>query len=418
MMPGMAMETSGATGLVTVGEIQEVAERLAPVIRRTPMVAFRALSDRCGHEVRLKCENLQRTGSFKPRGAYNRISRLPEDQRVNGVVAASAGNHAQGVAWAATTLGIPSTVFMPVGAALPKIVATRSYGATVHLTGSTIDEALVAATEFAAETGAVLIHPFDHHDVVAGQATVGLEILEQLPDVGTIVVPAGGGGLVAGIAAVVKAERPHVRIVAVQAAGAAAWPVSLKAGHPVALESMETMADGIAVGKPGAVPFEHVAALVDDVVTVSEEALSRGLLLCLERAKLVVEPAGAAAVAALLTLSAEELGLRGPVCAVLSGGNIDPLLLTHVITHGLRAAGRYLTVRVTVADAPGGLSGLLDVFRSSGASVVDVTHWRNSERLRLGEVDVLATVETRGPEHRQAVLDAIVAAGLTVHEER
>ncbi|MDM2014586.1 threonine ammonia-lyase [Mycobacteroides abscessus] len=382
------------------------------------MVAFRALSDRCGHEVRLKCENLQRTGSFKPRGAYNRISRLPEEQRVNGVVAASAGNHAQGVAWAATTLGIPSTVFMPVGAALPKIVATRSYGATVHLTGSTIDEALVAATEFAAETGAVLIHPFDHHDVVAGQATVGLEILEQLPEVGTIVVPAGGGGLVAGIAAVVKAERPEVRIVAVQAAGAAAWPVSLKAGHPVALESMETMADGIAVGKPGAVPFEHVAALVDDVATVSEEALSRGLLLCLERAKLVVEPAGAAAVAALLTLSAEELGLRGPVCAVLSGGNIDPLLLTHVITHGLRAAGRYLTVRVTVADAPGGLSGLLDVFRSAGASVVDVTHWRNSERLRLGEVDVLATVETRGPEHRQAVLDAIVAAGLTVQEER
>ncbi|MFV8312694.1 threonine ammonia-lyase [Mycobacteroides chelonae] len=382
------------------------------------MVAFRALSERCGHEVRLKCENLQRTGSFKPRGAYNRISLLPDDQRVNGVVAASAGNHAQGVAWAATTLGIPSTVFMPVGAALPKIVATRAYGATVHLTGTTIDEALLAATEFAAETGAVLIHPFDHRDVVAGQATVGLEILEQLPDVGTIVVPAGGGGLVAGIAAVVKAARPEVRIIAVQAAGAAAWPVSLQAGHPVALESMETMADGIAVGKPGAVPFEHVAALVDDVVTVSEEALSRGLLLCLERAKLVVEPAGAAAVAALLTLSAEELDLRGPVCAVLSGGNIDPLLLTHVITHGLRAAGRYLTVRVTVADAPGGLSGLLDVFRGVGASVVDVTHWRNSERLRLGEVDVLATVETRGPEHRQAVLDAIVAAGLTVEEER
>ncbi|BAP96002.1 threonine ammonia-lyase [Mycobacteroides abscessus] len=382
------------------------------------MVAFRALSDRCGHEVRLKCENLQRTGSFKPRGAYNRISQLPGEQRVNGVVAASAGNHAQGVAWAATTLGIPSTVFMPVGAALPKIVATRAYGATVHLTGSTIDDALLAATEFAAETGAVLIHPFDHRDVVAGQATVGLEILEQLPEVGTIVVPAGGGGLVAGVAAVVKAARPEVRIVAVQAAGAAAWPVSLKAGHPVALESMDTMADGIAVGKPGAVPFEHVAALVDDVVTVSEEALSRGLLLCLERAKLVVEPAGAAAVAALLTLSAEELGLTGPVCAVLSGGNIDPLLLTHVITHGLRAAGRYLTVRVTVADAPGGLSGLLDVFRASGASVVDVTHWRNSERLRLGEVDVLATVETRGPEHRQAVLDAIVAAGLTVQEER
>ncbi|MDM2218168.1 threonine ammonia-lyase [Mycobacteroides abscessus] len=382
------------------------------------MVAFRALSDRCGHEVRLKCENLQRTGSFKPRGAYNRISQLPGEQRVNGVVAASAGNHAQGVAWAATTLGIPSTVFMPVGAALPKIVATRAYGATVRLTGSTIDDALLAATEFAAETGAVLIHPFDHRDVVAGQATVGLEILEQLPEVGTIVVPAGGGGLVAGVAAVVKAARPAVRIVAVQAAGAAAWPVSLKAGHPVALESMDTMADGIAVGKPGAVPFEHVAALVDDVVTVSEEALSRGLLLCLERAKLVVEPAGAAAVAALLTLSAEELGLTGPVCAVLSGGNIDPLLLTHVITHGLRAAGRYLTVRVTVADAPGGLSGLLDVFRASGASVVDVTHWRNSERLRLGEVDVLATVETRGPEHRQAVLDAIVAAGLTVQEER
>ncbi|OZE24960.1 threonine ammonia-lyase [Rhodococcoides fascians] len=402
---------------MTTSDIASAEALLEPVMRRTPVVASRILSDLTGHEVRLKCENLQRTGSFKPRGAYNRIARLDADQRARGVVAASAGNHAQGVAWAASQVGITSTVFMPVGVSLPKLVATKAYGATVHLVGNTVDEALTSAREFADRTGATLIHPFDHLDIVAGQATLGTELLQQMPDVGTIVIPTGGGGLLAGVAAAVKLTKPDVRVIGVQAEGAAAWPASLKAGHPIALTSMSTMADGIAVGLPGSVPFDHVQGWVDDVVTVSEDALSRALVLCIERAKLIVEPAGAAAVAALMTHSAEELGLTGSVCAVLSGGNIDPLLLTHVITHGLRAGGRYLAVRVTISDKPGGLTGVLGVVRDAGASVVDVVHSRTGGRLGLEEVDVMLTVETRGPDHRGTVLDALGAAGYAVQVE-
>ena len=386
-------------------------------MRRTPVVASRILSDLTGHEVRLKCENLQRTGSFKPRGAYNRIARLDAEQRARGVVAASAGNHAQGVAWAASQVGIESTVFMPVGASLPKLMATKAYGATVHLVGNTVDEALVSAREFADRTGATLIHPFDHLDIVAGQATLGTELLQQMPEVGTVVIPTGGGGLLAGVAAAVKLTKPGIRIVGVQAEGAAAWPASLKAGHPIALDAMSTMADGIAVGLPGSVPFDHVQGWVDEIVTVSEDALSRALVLCIERAKLIVEPAGAAAVAALMTHSAADIGLTGPVCAVLSGGNIDPLLLTHVITHGLRAGGRYLAVRVIISDKPGGLTGVLEVVRDAGASVVDVVHSRTGGRLGLEEVDVMLTVETRGPDHREAVLEALGAAGYSVQVE-
>lgn len=321
------------------------------------------------------------------------------------------------MAWAASQVGIDSTVFMPVGVSLPKLVATKAYGATVHLVGNTVDEALKSAREFAERTGATLIHPFDHLDIVAGQATLGTELLQQMPDVGTIVIPTGGGGLLAGVAAAVKLTKPDIRIVGVQAEGAAAWPASLKAGHPIALTSMSTMADGIAIGLPGSVPFDHVQGWVDDVVTVSEDALSRALVLCIERAKLIVEPAGAAAVAALMTHSADELGLTGSVCAVLSGGNIDPLLLTHVITHGLRAGGRYLAVRVTISDKPGGLTGVLGVVRDAGASVVDVVHSRTGGRLGLEEVDVMLTVETRGPDHRGSVLDALGSAGYAVHVE-
>jgi threonine dehydratase len=399
--------------LLTLDQINAAADRLTPVLRRTPVIASRVLSDRTGHQVWLKCENLQRTGSFKPRGAYYRIANLTAEERARGVVAASAGNHAQGVAWSATELGIASTVFMPVNVALPKLVATKAYGAQVHLIGETIDDALVAAREFSEQHGAVLIHPFDHTDVVAGQATVGLEILQQVPDVATIVVPTGGGGLIAGIASAVHFLAPQVRVIGVQAANAAAWPGSLAAGHPVRAESMSTMADGIAVALPGAIPYAHVRAYVESVLTVSEEALSRALLLCMERAKLIVEPAGAAAVAALMT-SAPELSLNGPVCAVLSGGNIDPLVLTHVITHGLRAAGRYLAIRVTIPDRPGGLSRLLRVVSETGASVLDVVHSRTAPKLALDEVEVMLTVETRGPSHREDVLAALGGAGFVV----
>ncbi len=403
------METVG------LARVEAAARLLAPVIRRTPTVGSRVLSERVGTQVLLKCENLQRTGSFKPRGAYNRIANLPAAERARGVVAASAGNHAQGVAWAASELGIPSTVFMPVGASLPKLVATRAYGADVHLVGGTIDESLVAAQEFADRTGATLIHPFDHPDIVAGQATVALEILEQVPDVGTVVVPTGGGGLLAGVAVALHTMAPRVKVIGVQAAEAAAWPDSLAAGKPVRVRRMSTMADGIAVGLPGAVPFAHVAELVSAIVTVDEDALSRALLLCLERAKLVVEPAGAAGVAALLTGALPEPA--GPVVIILSGGNIDPLLLTRVIGHGLSAAGRYLAMRVTIDDRPGALSALLAVVGRAGASVVDIVHSRTGPWLAVDEVEVSLTVETRGPAHRDDVLDALRDAGFRVRAE-
>ncbi|MCW2543681.1 MAG: L-threonine ammonia-lyase, partial [Frankiales bacterium] len=286
--------------LVTLADVESARELLDGISRTTPMEGSRALSEQVGGPVWLKCENLQRTGSFKIRGAYVRIARLTEAERANGVVAASAGNHAQGVALAASLLGTSATVFMPQAAPLPKVAATLAYGAQVRLEGSTVDEALTHARAFAAQTGAVLIHPFDHADVIAGQGTVGLEILEQAPDVRTVVVCTGGGGLVSGIAAAIKAVRPDVQIVAAQASGAAAFPASLEAGRPVSLAGMATMADGIAVGCPGEVTFTHVRDLVDRVVTVDDAALSRALLLSLERAKLVIEPAGAAGLAAVM----------------------------------------------------------------------------------------------------------------------
>ncbi|TYQ10803.1 UNVERIFIED_ORG: threonine dehydratase [Gordonia westfalica J30] len=394
--------------LLTPADIEKATTELSGVVRRTPMVASRVLSERSGADVWLKCENLQRTGSFKPRGAYLRISRLTAEERVRGVVAASAGNHAQGVAWSATELGITARVYMPTGASLPKIAATKAYGAEVVLAGETVDDALVEAQRYADQTGAVLIHPFDHLDIVAGQAAVGIEILEQMPDVTTIVVPLGGGGLLAGVAAAVQASRPDVRVIGVQAAQAAAWPTSLAATRPVPAASMNTMADGIAVARPGDVPFAHVTEYVDEVVTVSEEELSTALLLMLERAKMVVEPAGAAGVAAAV---GGTLDLSGKVCVVLSGGNIDPLLLRHVTTHGLTAAGRFLTFTATVSDRPGGLLALLELLRDLGASVIDIVHSRVADDLYLGEVQVTVSVETRGPDHQQDVRRALSEAG-------
>jgi threonine dehydratase len=402
--------------LVGLDEIRSAREELRGVARCTPMAYSRVLEEHCGVPVHLKCENLQRTGSFKIRGAYLRIRRLSPAERARGVVAASAGNHAQGVALAARMLGATATVFMPVNAPLPKLAATKAYDAQVHLVGDVFEEALAAAQQFAEKTGAVFIHPFDHPDVIAGQGTVALEVLEQLPDVGSVLVPTGGGGLLGGIAAAVKRLKPEVRVVGVQAAGAAAWPESLAAGKPVRLRERHTMADGIAVAEPGQLTFAHVSNLVDDVLTVTEEALSQALLLSLERAKLVVEPAGAAAVAALLEsrTSRATAPLPGPICAVLSGGNADPLLLMHVIQHGLSAAGRFLALRVTVPDRPGELAALLGRISELGANVVDVSHSRIAGRLALGDVVVALSLETRGQEHCQEVLAALDAAGYRV----
>jgi len=397
-----------ASRLVGLEQLRAAQQLLAGVARRTPLEGSRPLTDRVGGPVWLKCENLQRTGSFKIRGAYVRIAGLTEAKRAAGVVAASAGNHAQGVALAASLLETTATVFMPEGAALPKIAATEAYGAVVRTFGATVDEALWAAAAYAAEHGQVVIHPFDHPDVIAGQGTVGLEIVEQCPDVRTVVVCTGGGGLLAGVAAAVKGLRPDVRVVGAQAAGAAAFPASLAAGHPVPLASMATIADGIAVGRPGDVTFRHVAALVDDIVTVPEEALSRALLLCLERAKMVVEPAGAAGVAAVL----EDPGsFEPPVVVVLSGGNIDPVLLLRLIRHGLISAGRYLSLRGRIPDRPGELARLLGVLAESGANVLDVEHQRTGPKLHLDEVEVGLQLETRGAAHCDDVLQQLRAVG-------
>jgi len=393
-----------ANGLPTLADIESAATALRGVARHTPMREARWLSDRTGGSVVLKCENVQRAGSFKVRGAYTRMAKLTPEQLAKGVVAASAGNHAQGVAVAAQKLGIDATVFMPAGATLPKIQATRAYGANVILKGDTIEVALEHARAFAEETGATLIHPFDHSDIVAGQGTVGLEILDDVADVDTIVVCLGGGGLLAGIAVAAKARKPSVRIVGVQAAGAAAYPGSLSQGHPVRLASMSTMADGIAVGQPGEVPFELIRDLVDEIITVSEEELSQALLLLLERSKLVVEPAGAAAAAAVW---AHPEKFPGTTAVTLSGGNIDPLLLMRVIRHGLAAAGRYLSISIRVPDRPGSLARLLTDVSAADANVVEVEHLRTDPRLAVDEVEVGLQLETRGREHREQVLAAL-----------
>src|SRR5690348_12260424 len=375
------------------------------------MEESRWLSVVAGGPVLLKCENLQRTGSFKIRGAYLRMSRLSAEERAAGVVAASAGNHAQGVALAAQLLDIKATVFMPEGAPIPKEKATRGYGAEVRFHGHSVDEALVAAKEFAATTGAVLIHPFDHPDIVTGQGTCGLEVIEQCPQARTVLVPTGGGGLIAGMATAIKGRNPDVRVIGVQAEGAAAYVESLRQGHPVALGSMSTIADGIAVGCPGQVPFQAVRTYVDEVITVSEESLSRALLMLLERAKLVVEPAGVAAVAALL---AHPDRFETPAVAVLSGGNVDPLLLMRVIRHGMAVEGRYLAFKVLLPDLPGGLAKLLCELAEVEANVLDVVHERTSARLHLDEVEVALQVETRGPQHAERVLTRLRECGYRV----
>ncbi|MGW5681077.1 threonine ammonia-lyase [Nonomuraea sp. NPDC003754] len=396
---------------VTLDDVVAARALLADVAVQTPVLRSRILSETIGGPVHLKCENLQRAGSFKVRGAYVRIARLTDDERRKGVVAASAGNHAQGVALASGLVGTHATVYMPEAAPLPKVEATQAYGAEVVLGGTSVDVALARAKEHARRTGAVFIHPFDHPDVIAGQGTIGLEIIEQLPEVGTIVLGIGGGGLAAGVALAVKSLRPGVRIVGVQAEQAAAYPASLALGEPVVVDPSGTMADGIAVGRPGELPFDMIHYLVDSVVTVSEEEISRALVLCVERGKLVVEPAGVVGVAALL---AHPRTFEPPVVAVLSGGNIDPLLLSNVLRHGLAAAGRYLTVRIRLSDRPGALAGLLVTLGELRANVIDIVHERVSASLHVDEVEVRLQLSTRGQAHSDEVLGVLTREGYKI----
>ncbi len=385
--------------------------RLDGVVHHTPTVPARWLSELVGGPVYLKCENLQRTGSFKIRGAYNRIAALTDQQRARGVVAASAGNHAQGVALAAALLGVESTVYMPEGATLPKIEATAAYGAHIHFFGHSVDEALTAATAHAQRTGAILIHPFDHPDIVAGQATVGWEIAQQHPETRTVVVCTGGGGLLAGVTLGLRDAGSDARVVGVQATGAASYPASLRAGHPVALTSMHTMADGIAVAKPGQIDFDVISAAGIDFLTVDDEQISRAIVSCLERSKQVVEPAGAAAMAAVLTQPEQ---FEAPLTVILSGGNVDPLLLLRIVQRGLAAAGRYVVLSAMIPDTPGSLERLLALIAEQRGNVVTVTHNRTNPMLAVDECAVVVEIEVRGPEHAAEIIAALRASGVRV----
>lgn len=374
-------------------------------MRPTPVVHPHSLSRLAGRRLFLKPEHLQRTGSFKIRGAYNFVSRLPPGVAV---VAASAGNHAQGVALAAQLTGRPATIFVPANAPLPKVQATRDYGADVQVGGDTVDDCIETARRWAAEREAVFVPPFDDPRIVAGQGTIGLELAEEAPEAETVVVAIGGGGLAAGIAAALAHTRPRIRVVGVQADGAASMVASLQAGHPVRLAALHTIADGIAVRTPSELTFRLVQAHVDEVVTVSDEEISRAVLVLLERAKAVVEPAGAAPLAAVL---AGKVAGNGPVACVLSGGNVDSRLLIKLIDHGLSVAGRYLVLRVVLDDRPGALARLTSAVAAMGLNVLSVEHHREGLALPLEQVEVLLTLETRDPEHRDEVVRTLASAG-------
>ena len=385
--------TATAPGLP---EIEQARARLEGVARVTPVYASETLSRSCGREVHLKAENLQRTGSFKVRGAYNRISMLTPEQRTAGVVAASAGNHGQAVAWAAREVGAHAHIFMPQDAAMAKVEATRHYGADVELTGPAIEEALEAASSYVAETGATFVHPFEDPAIIAGQGTIGLELADQLHDIDTVLIPIGGGGLASGISLALRAVKPRVRIIGVQAAG------TLPDGPGF------TIADGIAVKKPGDLTMSILDRVLDDIVSVTDEQISEAIVLLLERTKLVVEGAGAVGVAALLN---GKVAGRGTTVSLISGGNIDATLLISVMRHGLSVAGRFLVLRTRVCDRPGELAKLLTLLANERVNVVEVEHQRETGNLPVGETGVELTLVTRDPAHCEEILSLLAQWG-------
>jgi len=382
----------------TLADVEAARARIADHARVTPVYGSETLSRRAGRKVWLKAENLQRTGSFKVRGAVNKMSLLGDAERAAGVIAASAGNHGQAVAWAARELGIKATIVMPQDAPMAKVDATRNYGAETVLVGASFDEAMVEAKRRMDETGATLVHAFEDEHVIAGQGTIGLELVEQLPDVETLLVPVGGGGLAAGIAIAVRALRPGVRLVGVQAG---------KHGH--------TIADGIAVKHPGELTMSILDEQLDDMVHVADDEIAEAITLLLERAKLVVEGAGAVGVAALLTGKA---GGSGPAFALLSGGNIDATLLVSVMRHGLTVGGRYLVARTRIADRPGSLIKLLELVAAERGNVVSVEHHREGMAISVMETEVELTVVTRNEDHCRTLCAAMEEHGYPVERLR
>ena len=392
------------------GAAQQAVALVRELTRRTPLLSSGTLEDRCGGRVLLKAENLQRTGSFKIRGALTKLASLDHPR---GVVAGSAGNHAQSLAYAAKARGIACEVFMPREAPVAKVAAVGGYGGTVVLGGDSVEECIVAASERAGATGAAFIHPFDDEEVIIGQGTLGVELLEDVPDLTTVILPLGGGGLASGVAGVLKLARPDIRVIAVQVEAAASFPASLAAGQPIAVDATATIADGIAVKRPGALTLPLIERWVDEVCIVGEDEVAEAMVLLMERAKLVVEGAGAVGVAALLS-GAVGPERDGTTVVVLSGGNVDAGLLALVAQRHEVAVGRRLRLATLVSDRPGGLAALLVCVAQAGGNLLTVEHVREAVDLHVRQTGVELTLETRGGEHAQAILTALQDSGYRV----
>lgn len=401
---------------VKFADIQAARERLKPIVISTPMIADARLSREIGASAFLKAENLQKSGSFKIRGAYNKISQLTDEEKKRGVVAASAGNHAQGVALAASLNNIKSTIVLPMNAPLTKIIATKNLGGEVVLHGATFDEAVSYSRELQEKEGFTYVHAFDDELVIAGQGTIGIGILEALPNVSTVVVPIGGGGLISGIATAIKSLKPDTRIIGVQAENAAWVNPSLKAGEPVMAEMGQTIADGIAVKSPGKLTFPIIQKLVDEVVEVSEEEIARAIFFCVTNNRLVVEGAGGAGLAALLA-GKVKVKSDDTVCALLCGGNIDANLLARVLEQVLVRQGRYIMLKLLVLDRPGMLATLLATVAETRANVIEVFHRRAMWLAPLGRVGIEMLLEVRDNEHGREVQKHLEQAGYHVERE-
>lgn len=397
---------------VTLEDIKKAQQALEGHVRPTPLYHSVSLSTQVGLPVYLKAENLQRAGSFKVRGAQYKMTSLTAEERARGVIAASAGNHAQGVALAAQSLGIQATICMPEGAPITKVTATENYGARVVLHGQTYDDAYQKAVELQQTHGFTFIHGFDDPYTIAGQGTIGLEIMQDLPDAATVFVPIGGGGLASGVALALKALKPGIRVIGVQAAGAPAMYLSQRKGELVYTDSVRTIADGIAIKRPGTLNWELIQQYVDEIVLVDEEEIAQSILVLLERAKLMVEGAGAVGMAALLGGKAAHV--QGPVVVVLSGGNIDVNILSRIIERGLVKAGRYVRLSTFVPDRPGGLQRLLALIAQTGANVIDVHHERWLNKVTIGEVEIDLALETRDARHVEQILASLKREGYHV----
>ena len=409
----MATRTSALDGWLGVAAVHDARERTRDLVRHTPVLTSRSLSDECGGSVLLKAENLQRTGSFKLRGALAKVDRIAAAGEADAVVAGSAGNHAQSLAYAARARGLACEVFMPAEASLAKVAAVRGFGGAVQLGGDSVDGCVERARERAAETGAVFVHPFDDPEIVAGQGTLGLELLDDVEDLAAVVVPVGGGGLIGGVAGVLKAARPELRVIGVQAEACSAYPQSLARGEPVEAGGGPTIADGIAIKRPGGLTLPLVREWVDEIVVVAENDVAEAMVVLLERAKLVVEGAGAVGVAALLS-GAVVPAPSGATVVVLSGGNVDAGVLATVALRHETAEGRRLRFFTRVEDRPGGLARLLTLIAGAGGNLVTVTHVREAVPLHLRQTGVDLLLETRGADHAAEIVAALEAAGYEI----